>query len=84
MGLTLRGTLAEVLLFIEAVMEPVVSCRQADTCCQWCIVSEDVVASMAAMMKATVVEAPVVRAHTLTGEELLWPAVTQLMLLSLA
>jgi hypothetical protein len=51
-------------------------------------VSEDATASVAAMTKAAVAVAAVttalaMRAHTLAGEGLEWPTVTQLALLSL-
>jgi hypothetical protein len=51
-------------------------------------VSEDATASVATMTKAVVAVAAVttalaLRDHTLAGEGLVWPAVTQLALLSL-
>jgi hypothetical protein len=86
LGLSLHGTLVEALLYIGAAMEPVVDCRPANTCCQWCLVmTKGVVVGAYVVMEATTAEAAAAKAlllevHALAGEGCLWLAATLLML----
>jgi hypothetical protein len=66
-GLNLHNTLAEMPLYFGAAMGPVVGCEPSDTCCQWCLaMTEALVVAVGA-----VVEAAIVEAHALVGEECL-------------
>jgi hypothetical protein len=82
-GLIPHGTLVAVLLCIGAAMGPAVSCQPADTYSRCCITLEGLAAAIAAVMDAAVAEALALGAHALASEGLLWPATTQLALLSL-
>jgi hypothetical protein len=88
-GSDLPYILVEVLLCIGAAMVPAVNCQSAGICCQWYLPPKVIGAAAVAVMGPAAtgvakVKALILRARALADEELQWPAVAQLALLSLA